>query len=178
MICRGGVGEGGRGYSNRGIWSKDLNCPSYWASKLWRLLFLSFFPFFILIVCLLVPCMLETLHENWIRPCELPWQLKTSAICSSFEERKFKLICLEFLSSWSVQSLTFLHFIHVYQRLSKNKQQPRTVWCLILYFCIQTVHTCFRSRNTKTCSFRIMLFLAWWKSGQNNFFGAKSLSFH
>ena len=63
-------------------------------------------------------------------------RLKTSAICSTFEERKFKLMCIEFSSSWSFQSITFLQSYTNYIDQKNLNRQPRTFWCLIFYFCI------------------------------------------
>ena len=107
-------------------------------------------------LCLLVPC--TTVRTS----------MTIKDLCHLFQFRR------EEVQADMLTSLIFVfmilsvskHFCTSYtnnSRLSKNKQQPRTVWSLIFYFCIQIVHTFFRSRNTKTCPFTIMLFLAWWK---------------
>ena len=55
------VGWGERGYSNPGIWSKFLNCPSDWT---WELAvsddFCFYLSFHFFHLCFLVPCMLAT----------------------------------------------------------------------------------------------------------------------
>ena len=122
----------GWGCSNPRIWYKLLICPSEWTSGLWRFLFylsfhsfpLSSCPVYVSSICMRIEC--DHFHDR----------LKASAICSSFEEeRNFKLMCIEFSSSWSFQSITFLQSYTNYID-EKNKPQPRTVWCLIFYFCI------------------------------------------
>ena len=121
----------GWGCSNPRIWYKLLICPSEWTSGLWRFLFYLSFHFF--------PLSSFPVHVSSIR-MRIEYdhfhdRLKASAICSSFEERNFKLMCIEFSSSWSFQSITFLQSYTNYID-EKNKPQPRTVWCLIFYFCI------------------------------------------
>ena len=74
------------GYSSRGIWFKDLNCPSDWTSKRWRFLFLSFFPFFTLIICLLVPCMLETFA--WELTTTVRTSMTVKDLCHLFQFRR------------------------------------------------------------------------------------------
>ena len=138
-------------------------------------IFLSIFYLF-----LLVPCMLATFA--WELNTTVRTSMTVKDLCHLFQFRRQEvqadMLSLIFVSMILSVSNIFCTSYTYNSRLSKNIQQPRTVWCLIFYFCIQTVHTCFRSRNTKTCSFRIMLFLAWWKSEQNNFFGAMPPSLH
>ena len=74
------------GYSSRDIWFKDLNCPSDWTSKRWRFLFLSFFPFFTLIICLLVPCMLETFA--WELTTTVRTSMTVKDLCHLFQFRR------------------------------------------------------------------------------------------
>ena len=106
----------GWGCSNPRIWYKLLICPSDWTSGLWRFLFylsfhffpLSSCPVYVSSICMRIEC--DHFHDR----------LKASAICSSFEEeRNFKLMCIEFSSSWSFQSITFLQSVHELHRLKK-----------------------------------------------------------
>ena len=126
----------------------------------WRFLFLSFFPFFF------VPCMLAT----------FAWELNTTVRTSMTVKDLYHLFQFrrEEVQADMLTSLIFVfmilsvskHFCTSYtnnSRLSKNKQQPRTVWCLIFYLCIQTVHIGFRSRNTKIPLWIMLVFLALWK---------------
>ena len=163
MICIGGVGGGGKGVFEPWHLIQVFKLPEWLNIRVgcqWRFLFLSFFPFFF------VPCMLAT----------FAWELNTTVRTSMTVKDLYHLFQFrrEEVQADMLTSLIFVfmilsvskHFCTSYtnnSRLSKNKQQPRTVWSLIFYFCIQTVHTFFRSRNTKTCPFTIMLFLAWWK---------------
>ena len=150
-ICSGG-GEGrGRGFIRTLAFDASFKLPE-WLNIRAVTIFVSIF---------------LSISSLWIRP--LPWQVLKDlcAICAGFEERKFKLMCIEFSSSWSFQFLTFLKTYTNNSRLNKNKQQPRTVWCLIFYPCVQTVHIGFRTRNTKIPLWIMLVFLAWWIRARN-----------
>ena len=92
---------------------------------------LSFFPFFPFVI--FSRACQQYSHENWIRP--LPWQVKGFCHLFQFWREEFQADVHRIFVFLVLSVYNIFAVIHELHR-RKNKPQPRTVWCLIFYFCI------------------------------------------